>query len=165
MRVWSPGRSRSHFSQTTTTTATTTMTTTTTTTTTTDCDVDGMSHRVYRPYGMFTLAKRTNGHMSESRLHNVSPALSPLRLSFSFGIFRCESVVQATRSSYRCDLNPFRCVRSSGASIVLRLDFRSGKRLKNCSNKDLKGTKRNDVAFVCKIAHILEYCILYSNTF
>lgn len=36
--------------------------------------VESMSHRVYRPYGMFTLAKRTNSHMSKSRLHNVSPA-------------------------------------------------------------------------------------------
>lgn len=39
--------------------------------------VESMSHRVYRPYGMFTLAKRTNSHMSKSRLHNVSPAPPP----------------------------------------------------------------------------------------
>jgi len=91
--VWSPGWSRSHFSQ--------------TTTTTTGYDVESMSHRVYRPYGMFTLAKRTNGHMSKSRLHNVSPALSlSLSLSFSFGTFRCESLARTTRFSYR-DLNPF----------------------------------------------------------
>lgn len=89
-RVWSPGRSRSHFSQ-------------TTTTTTTGYDVESMSHRVYRPYGMFTLAKRTNGHMSKSRLHNVSPR----RVSLSFGTLRCESLARTTRFSYRCDLNPF----------------------------------------------------------
>lgn len=52
--------------------------------------VESMSHRVYRPYGMFTLAKRTNSHMSKSRLHNVSPAPSPSRLSL-FRIFRRES--------------------------------------------------------------------------
>lgn len=65
--------------------------------------VESMSHRVYRPYGMFTLAKRTNSHMSKSRLHNVSPAPppppSPLSLSL-FRIFRRESGGWITRFSY-----------------------------------------------------------------
>lgn len=103
VRVWSPGRSRSHFSQTTTTTRTTTTTT-----------LKAWVTVYIDPTACLRwLSART------AICQNHDCITYPLRcrrrcVSLSFGTFGCESVVRVTRFFYRRrDLNPFRCVRPS----------------------------------------------------